>query len=252
MRSPIFQPLLVILLCALPLMAQDPSAEDMLPPALETYMGREVARTMHYAGAPWLIRESREREEECATMLSQLGVEPGMTVCDMGCGNGFYALQLAEMVGDDGKVLAVDIQPEMLRLLRERAHTAEIDNIEPTLGTLVDPRLPEGEVDLVVCVDVYHEFSHPVHMLEKIRDSLAEGGLLVLVEFRLEDREVPIKLLHKMSQEQIMRELPANGFKLVRQFDMLPQQHLMFFARDDDDSLDEIELRQWEKQQRSE
>jgi len=189
---------------------------------------------MHSSGAPWLVRQSRQREEDCATMLKQLGVKPGMLVCDMGCGNGFYSLKLAKLVGDEGKVLAVDIQPQMLRLLRSRSRVAEIDNIEPILGTVVDPKLPEGQLDLILCVDVYHEFSHPERMLAAMRKALKPDGRLVLLEFRAEDPEVPIKRLHKMSKKQILKELRPNGFKLVRQFDRLPWQHMMFFQRNGD------------------
>ncbi len=213
--------------------------EDKIPPALESYKGRQIAQTMHFTGAPWLTRDSRQREEDCAQMLKELGVKRGMTVCDMGCGNGFYTLQLAKMVGPQGKVLAVDIQPEMLRLLQARAKAARIRNIEPILGSVIDPKLPAGKVDLILCVDVYHEFSHPEHMLGAMRESLASGGRVALLEFRLEDPEVPIKLLHKMSKAQILKEYPANGLKLVREFDGLPWQHLMFFGRDDDTSFSE-------------
>jgi ubiquinone/menaquinone biosynthesis C-methylase UbiE len=196
-------------------------------------MGREIAQTMHYLGAPWLIRESREREEDCTTMLRELKLEPGMVVCDMGCGNGFYSLRMAKAVGPAGRVLAVDIQPEMLRLLQSRAAEGEIDNIETVLGTLIDPQLPPGGVDLILCVDVYHEFSHPEQMLAAMRASLKPNGVVVLVEFRSEDPKVPIKVLHKMSKAQINKELPPNGFKLVREYDELPWQHMMFFGRDD-------------------
>jgi ubiquinone/menaquinone biosynthesis C-methylase UbiE len=126
-------------------------------------------------------------------------------------------------------VLAVEIQPEMLSLLNERAKKENIKNIEPILGTVIDPKLPESKLDLILLVDVYHEFSHPEHMLQAMRKSLKPKGRLVLVEFRQEDPEVPIKLLHKMSKEQILKELPPNGYKLVEQFDKLPWQHVMFF-----------------------
>jgi 2-polyprenyl-3-methyl-5-hydroxy-6-metoxy-1,4-benzoquinol methylase len=223
-----------------PVLAADPVgdspaavAEVEVPPGLTHYKGREIAQTMHYLGAPWLTRESREREEECSTLLKALGIRRGQAVCDLGCGNGFYTIELAARVGPRGRVLAVDIQPEMLTLLRERAKEAGVSNVEPILGTLVDPCLPKGELDLVLLVDVYHELSHPEHVLRAIRNSLKPNGRVVLVEFRLEDPNVPIKLLHKMSKEQIMKELPANGFKLVEQFDELPWQHVMFFERDD-------------------
>ncbi len=212
--------------------ADSPEAE--IPPPLEVYMGRRIARTMHYLGAEWLIRENRENEERCSLMLTNLGLKTGMTVCDMGCGNGFYALQIAKLIGAQGQVLCVDIQPKMLEFLQQRAAEAEVTNYKPILGTLVDPKLPDGKVDLILCVDVYHEFSHPQQMLAAMRRSLAPGGVVVLVEFRAEDPKVPIKPLHKMSKAQVNKELTANGFKLVKQFDRLPWQHMMFFARDDD------------------
>jgi ubiquinone/menaquinone biosynthesis C-methylase UbiE len=211
--------------------AQQPEPAEKLPPPLTHYKGREIAQTMHYLGASWLTRDERQREERTDLLLKCLKVKPGQTVCDMGCGNGYYTLELARMVGEKGKVLAVDIQPEMLSLLNQRAKQAGLANVQPVLGTLIDPKLPEGKVDLILCVDVYHEFSHPEHMLQAMRKALAPGGRLVLVEFRLEDPDVPIKLLHKMSKEQILKELPPNGYKLVEQYDELPWQHVMFFER---------------------
>lgn len=204
------------------------------PPPLREYKGRRIAQTMHYSGAEWLTRDNREQEERCSLMLANLGVRRGMTLCDMGCGNGFYTLQLARMTGEQGHVYAVDIQPEMLQLLNRRADEQHVRNITPVLGTLTDPRLPRGKIDLILLVDVYHEFSHPEEMLSAIRQALAPGGVCVLVEFRAEDPAVPIKPEHKMSKEQILKEWPPNGFKLVKQFDGLPWQHMMFFARDDD------------------
>jgi ubiquinone/menaquinone biosynthesis C-methylase UbiE len=222
---------LALLLLAPSLFAQEKKKEG--PPAVTEYKGRRVAQTMHWAGAEWLIRDEREREERCSLMLANLGVKPGMTVCDMGCGNGFYTVQLAKMVGDKGKVYGVDIQPEMLKFLKERAAAAKVDNIEPVLGELWDPNLPEGKIDLILLVDVYHEFSHPEQMLAAMRKSLAPGGQVVLVEYRGEDPEVPIKLEHKMSKEQINKEWLPNGFKLTKQFDKLPWQHMMWFAKAD-------------------
>ena len=209
------------------------SQDDAIPPPLKEYKGREIAQTMHYLGAPWLTRESREREEDCTTLLKALHIKPGDTVCDLGCGNGFYSLKLAKLVGERGKVITVDIQREMLELLKDAAAAEKIDNIEPVLGTLVDPKLPKASIDLVLLVDVYHEFSHPEQMLAAIRRSLKPTGRVALAEFRAEDPLVPIKPLHKMSKEQIMKEFPPNGFKLVEEFDDLPWQHLMFFQRDD-------------------
>jgi len=206
--------------------------ESSLPPGLEVYMGRRIAQTMHFSGAPWLIRNTREREERCSLMLANLGIKPGMTVCDMGCGNGFHTLKMAKMTGPKGTVMAVDVQPEMLKLLRDRTEKEGLENITPILGSFHNPRLPPNSIDLILLVDVYHEFSHPVTMLKTMRESLRPEGVIVLVEFRTEDPKVPIKPLHKMSKEQILKELPANGFKLVKDYDKLPWQHMMFFGRE--------------------
>jgi ubiquinone/menaquinone biosynthesis C-methylase UbiE len=218
--------------------AKPPAGETAKPappetPGLTEYMGRRIAQTMHFTGAPWLTRESRDREEEPAKLMKALKLKPGMTVCDLGCGNGFYTLKMAKEVGPDGKVLAVEIQKQMLDLLAKRAEKAGVKNYEPILGTVSDPKLPEGAVDLILVVDVYHEIDHPVEVLAALRKSLKKGGRVALVEFRAEDDNVPIKPEHKMSKAQVMKEIPANGFKLVEQYDDLPWQHLMFFERDD-------------------
>jgi ubiquinone/menaquinone biosynthesis C-methylase UbiE len=213
--------------------AVQPAPKEKEPPALTHYMGREIAQTMHFAGAPWLTRESRDREEEPAKLMKALNLKPGQVVCDLGCGNGFYTLKLANAVGGKGKVLAVDIQPEMLDMLKARAAKANVNNIQPILGTTWDPKLPENKLDLVLLVDTYHEIDHPVEVLAGIRRSLTREGRLCLVEFRAEDENVPIKPLHKMSKRQINKEIPANGFKLVEEFDGMPWQHVMLFGRDE-------------------
>lgn len=199
-----------------------------IPPAATHHMGREIAQTMHYTGAPWLVRESRQREEDCRLLLEALAIKKGQRICDLGCGNGFYTLELARRVGPEGIVYAVDIQPEMLRMLARQAAGEGLTNIKPILGTVIDPRLPKGKVDMILCVDVYHEFSHPELMLDRMRESLAAGGQLVLAEFRAEDPAVPIKPLHKMSKAQIRKELEPAGFRVAREFDRLPWQHLVF------------------------
>jgi 2-polyprenyl-3-methyl-5-hydroxy-6-metoxy-1,4-benzoquinol methylase len=221
------------------------NAAAAIPQPVEIYKGRRVAQTMHFLGAEWLIRNTREREERCSIMLATLGVKRGMTICDMGCGNGFYTLPMAKMVGTDGHVYGVDIQPEMLKMLNDRGDREGVRNFTPILGAFHDPRLPKSKIDLILCVDVYHEFSYPEPMLRGMRESLAPGGTVVLVEYRGEDPQVPIKPEHKMTKPQIMKELNANGFKLVKQFDKLPWQHMMWFARDDDATLEAVEPTLW-------
>jgi ubiquinone/menaquinone biosynthesis C-methylase UbiE len=216
----------------------DKAEEAKIPPGLTEYKGRKIAQTMHYTGAPWLVRESREREEDCSTLLKVLDVKPGQVICDMGSGNGYYTIKLAKLAGETGKIYAVEIQPEMLYLLRKHAAQEKVENIKLVLGTVADPKLPDGQMDMVLCVDVYHEFDHPIEMLAAIRKSLKPKGRMVLVEFRAEDPKVPIKPEHKMSKEQILKEILPNGFKLVDQFDKLPWQHVMFFERDDSVKVD--------------
>ena len=219
-----------------PLVAQDDNqsedSDSKIPSPITEYMGRQIARTMHYTGAEWLIRNEREREERCSMMIANLGIKRGMTICDMGCGNGFHTLRMAELTGEKGIVLGVDVQSEMLEYLRERTEEQGIENVVPILGSFHHPRLPPNSIDMILLVDVYHEFSHPEPMLAAMRKSLKPEGVIVLVEYRAEDPTVPIKRLHKMSRKQVDKELTANGFKLVREFDRLPWQHMMFYGRD--------------------
>jgi ubiquinone/menaquinone biosynthesis C-methylase UbiE len=222
-----------ILLAVIPsIMACAPAVgqEKAVPDALTKYLGRRIAQPMSYHGIPWLNRPERIQEENPEEMLEQLQVKPGMIVCDMGCGDGYYTVELARRVGPEGKVLAVDIQPEMLQELSRRCERLEIRNVEMVLGLPHDPKLPDGTVDLILMVDVYHEFSNPVEMLDAMRRSLKPDGRVALVEFRAEDPTVPIKQEHKMTKKQILKEYKANGFKLVSQYDRLPWQHLMFLG----------------------
>lgn len=216
----------------LPTPNQAREVQPEIPPSPEIYLGRRIAQTMHYSGAPWLVRESRTREEGTRLLLENLGVVEGSTVCDVGCGNGFYTLPLAEMVGPEGRVIGVDIQPEMLEMLEARAAEAGAANVETVQGSIIDPRLEPGSIDLALLIDVYHEFSHPVQMLARLRESLAPDGRMVVLEFRAEDPEVPIKELHKMSKAQVLKEMSANGFRLEKEFDGLPWQHMMTFVAD--------------------
>lgn len=208
------------------------------------YMGRTIAPTMHFSGAGWLTRPTREEEEDPLKMLNSLKIQPGQTICDFGCGNGYHTLQIAKRVGPQGTVYAVDIQPEMLQLLRERAGSRGLENVKPVLATEEDAGLPPNTFDYVLMVDVYHELSDPEEVLKAVRESLKPEGKLVLVEFREEDDTVPILPLHKMSQVQSVKEVTANGFKLVGQFDRLPWQHVFHFGRDDS-PVKEAALKPW-------
>jgi len=148
----------------------------------------------------------------------------------MGCGDGYYTMELAKRVGPTGKVIAVDIQPEMLQELSRRCERNNLKNVEMILGLPHDPKLPTGKIDLILMVDVYHEFSNPVEMLTSMRESLKPNGRIALVEFRGEDPQVPIKPEHKMTKKQILKEYQANKMGLVKEYDRLPWQHLMFMG----------------------
>ena len=196
----------------------------------DVFKGRKIAEVMSYRGAPWLERATRIEEEHPDELVAALPVEAGMLVVDIGCGSGYYARRLATAVGPEGSVLCNDIQPEMLRIATELAADAGVANMSTVLGTESDARLPEGEVDLMLLVDVYHEFSEPEAMLQSMRAALSPDGVIALAEFRLEGRSARhIKLEHRMSIEQVMQEWLPAGYELVGRIDSLPTQHLFLF-----------------------
>jgi precorrin-6B methylase 2 len=195
------------------------------------YMGREIALVMGHLAAGWLERPEREREEAPTKLMEALKLKPGDVVADIGAGSGYFTFRIAEKVGPKGKVLAVDIQPEMLTLIRQKMKAAKVENIEPILGAEADPKLPENSTDLVLMVDVYHEFSHPYEMMVNMLKGLKPGGRIVFVEYRLEDPEVPIKLVHKMSQKQVMKEMEVHPVKWEKTIDILPRQHIIVFQK---------------------
>ena len=199
------------------------------------YKGRKIADVMSFRGAGWLERASRIQEENPDALMAALPIEEGMLVVDIGCGSGYYARRMAAVVGAEGSVLCNDIQPQMLRIAEELARREGVTNVSTVLGTEDDPKLPEGEVDLMLLVDVYHEFSRPEPMLHAMRKALAPDGVIALVEFRLEGRTAAhIKLDHRMSIDQVMKEWLPAGYELVERIDSLPTQHLFLFraARD--------------------
>ncbi len=194
------------------------------------YMGREISHVMGHLGAAWLERPEREREERTDLLVDALPLREDSVVADIGAGTGYFSFPVALRV-PGGKVLAVDIQPEMLAIIEQRIAAGAPQNVEPVLGTELDPMLPEAGVDLVFIVDSYHEFSHPREMGEAIAKALTPGGLLVLIEYRAEDPTVPIKRLHKMSEAQARKEMQAIGLEFVRNETFLPQQHFLVFRR---------------------
>jgi ubiquinone/menaquinone biosynthesis C-methylase UbiE len=202
-------------------------------------MGRPIADVMSWLGADWLFRPEREAEEQPEKMLDALEIEPGMTVADVGAGAGYTSLRLSRRVGPEGTVLATDVQPEMIRMLRSNAKRAGVSNIKPILCTQDDPKLPEGRVDLILLVDVYHEVTDPATCLKGWRKALKPGGRLVLVEFRAEDPDVPIKPEHKMSVDQVRKEVEPEGFAFKTVHEFLPWQHIIVFEKPSEPAKDE-------------
>ena len=195
------------------------------------YMGREIAGVMGWQGAAWLEREEREREERTDLLMTALALKPGMVVADIGAGTGYLSRRMAAAVAPGGRVLAVDVQPEMIRMLQDLARTSGLRNIEPRLGTETDVKLRAASVDLAIMVDVYHELAFPYEVLASIVRALKPGGQLVFVEYRAEDAQVPIKALHKMSEAQVRREAAVQPLVWERTVGSLPWQHLIVFRK---------------------
>jgi ubiquinone/menaquinone biosynthesis C-methylase UbiE len=196
----------------------------------EFYLGREIAQVMGHQGADWLERPEREEEEQPRWLIERLGLRPTDAVADIGAGTGYLTRRLAKKV-PAGKVFAVDIQPEMLQLLRTNMASLRITNVVPVRGELTDPRLPDASLDVVLMVDVYHEFDHPFEMMTGICRALKPGGRVVFVEYRLEDPSVPIKPVHKMTVAQVKKEMSVLPLAWVNTMEFLPRQHVIVFRK---------------------
>jgi len=197
----------------------------------KVYMGRDIAEVMSYLGADWLVRPEREEEEQPEKMLDALKIQPGDTVADVGAGVGYTSARISKRVGSKGVVLATDIQPQMIKMMRENMKALKITNVKPILCTTTDTKLPDAGVDLIIMVDVYHEVAAPAPFLKALRKALKPGGRLVLVEFRAEDPDVPIKPEHKMTIEQARKEVEPQGFVFKESVETLPWQHIIIFEK---------------------
>ena len=197
------------------------------------YMDREIAHVMGFAGARWLERDTREKEERLSLMVKSLKLKPADVVADIGAGSGVIAMLMAEQVLPGGRVLAVDIQDKMLRRLEQRCRQAGVENIRPIKGTDRSPRLKPESADLAILVDVYHEFEFPYEMMSEISKAIRPGGRVILVEYRMEDPTVPIKLVHKMTEKQARKELEQPEFRLrwTETIGVLPWQHILVFTK---------------------
>ncbi len=194
------------------------------------YVGREIAQVMGHQGAGWLERAGREAEEQPQKVITALDLKPTDIVADIGAGTGYFSFRIAPKV-PQGKVLAVDVQPEMIQILEYLKGKKQIQNVEPVLGTLTTPNLPKNSVDVALMVDAYHEFEYPQEMMSAIATSLKPGGRVVLVEYRGENPLILIKGLHKMTQAQVKRELESVGLTYRETRNNLPQQHVIIFTK---------------------
>ncbi|MFB6271406.1 MAG: class I SAM-dependent methyltransferase [Salinibacter sp.] len=197
------------------------------------YMGREISKVMGHRGAAWLERPERARKEKPGLLVDSMTLAPTDVVADIGAGTGYFTFRIAPKV-PEGRVFAVDIQPEMLDIVRSKIEKQDIDNVTPVRGTITDPKLPTDSVDAALMVDAYHEFSHPREMMLNLKDALVPGGRVYLVEYRKEDPSIPIKRLHKMTEAQARKEMEAVGLEWVATEEMLPRQHFMIFRKPPD------------------
>jgi len=239
---PIFTPILFVSVCLLrpfPLSAQEEEAAKSEHYTLgdasrdgigKFYMGREISKVMGHLGAGWLERRERELQERTDLLIQNLELKPTDRVVDLGAGSGYFSFRIAPLV-PEGKVLSVDISPQMLAIIRAKMTSQKAENVEPVLSSITDLKVDHGSVDCVLIVDAYHEFSHPAEMGQSIFQALKPGGKLVLIEYRLEDPSIAIKPLHKMSQEQAIKEISKTGLLWEDTLDILPQQHFMVFRK---------------------
>jgi ubiquinone/menaquinone biosynthesis C-methylase UbiE len=194
------------------------------------YMSREIAQVMGHQAMMWLERESRVEEEKPDLTVQNLNLEPDDVVADIGAGSGYFSFRMAQQV-PQGKVYAVDIQPEMLDAITLLKDEQNITNVETILGRENSPNLPIASIDLALMVDAYHEFAYPREMMEGIVQALKPGGRVVLLEYRKENPMIMIKPLHKMTQKQVKKELQAVGLKWQETKEFLPEQHFLVFSK---------------------
>ena len=194
------------------------------------YMGREIAYVMGFQGIGWLERSEREKEENVSSLIKNMKIKSNEVIADIGAGSGYHAFRIASLV-TNGLVYAVDIQPEMLMAIEKTKEFKKVQNIKTILGTEKTVELPKNSVDKILMVDVYHEFSFPVEMINSIKNALKPNGELFLIEYRAEDLKVPIKRIHKMTEEQAVKEMKAAGLALKENIDNLPWQHCMVFIK---------------------
>ena len=192
------------------------------------YQGREISKVMGHLGASWLERSSRANEESPNLAVDLLDLKKDMIIADFGAGTGYFTSKLARKCSI---VYAVDIQQEMLDLNAKQMRNKNINNVKFILGFTDRTGLPKNSLDLVILVDVYHELENPLEIMNDIKSSLNQTGKVALIEYRKEDPTVPIKPLHKMSVEQVVKEMHKVNLKLHSNIQELPRQHMLIFSK---------------------
>lgn len=227
----------IAILCCLSNLWADEQKEEIYQKGERTkdgigkyYMGREISQVMGHLGAGWLERPKREQEERTDLLIKNMQLSKSDQVADIGAGSGYFSFRISPLV-PQGKVHAVDISPQMLGIIRAKKAKGNFENVLPVQSTIKNTTLAKNSIDCALIVDAYHEFSYPHEMAESIFDALKPGGKLILIEYRREDPAVPIKLLHKMSEEQAKKEITPVGFKWKKTLDFLPQQHFIVFEK---------------------
>jgi 2-polyprenyl-3-methyl-5-hydroxy-6-metoxy-1,4-benzoquinol methylase len=234
MFKSLFKTFCLIFLLHASIIFADANLYKQFPPTAEgtgkVYMGREIAHVMGYQGAAWLEREDREKEERTDILIKSLNLQAGMTIADVGAGTGYLSRRMAEKVGANGAVYAVDVQSEMIGKLKKLSKNYPI--IQPILSTESDVNLPANSVDLAIMVDVYHELAYPYEVVQSLLKALKSNAKLVLVEYRAEDDTVPIKTTHKMTEAQVIKELTVQPLKWQKTIRSLPWQHVVIFTKE--------------------
>jgi precorrin-6B methylase 2 len=217
-------------------------AQQTIPPGYVTipvspdgigkrYMDREISAVMGWQGAAWLERNKREREERTDLLLEALALQPGMVIADIGAGTGYLSRRMAPLVMPGGKIIALDLQPEMVNILQTGVNLSGLKQIVVKLGAIDDIKLPKNSIDMAIMVDVYHELAFPYEVMSSIMIALKPRGRLVFVEYKAEDIRVPIKPIHKMSEAQIKREAGVFPLDWERTVSTLPWQHVVVFRK---------------------
>jgi predicted methyltransferase len=172
----------------------------------------------------------RDAWQKPDALVASLGLTPGMCVADLGAGTGYFVRRLSAAVGPTGTVLAVEVEPNLVTHLRARAEKEGTANVVPILGSLDNPRLPAGAIDVLLIVDTYHHIDGRVAYMRARRAALRPGGRVVVVDW--EKRPLPVgpEMDHKLAREQVIDEMQRAGYRLVEQPPVLEHQYVLVFV----------------------